>query len=343
MVPAGFAGVVGILCVGVFSGTEISSAGMSSGRLGGGIERGFFFTYATWGLPSVALGASGAFLAMAAVIHGLRETGWRMVAWVVLGGLGLGQGVMESFDVGGIFSLYVAVFVLMAAYNRNETERGAWGLATAKGVGLVVVLAVASALMAGHALSNLLKTEGKAAAAQQQRMTDQQQWDFATQWSLPKAETARLAVPGLFGYRLDSAEGARYWGAVGQSPGWQPGQPGLPRHSGYGIYAGMLVLLVGLWALVQAALGSAGRLGTVDRRWVIFWGGLVVLSVLFAWGGMRRFIKCCTRYRSSTAFATRSSLCIRPVWGWWCCLLTVWKEWRGRIWRKNAKPISSVT
>ena len=245
---------------------------------------GDFFTYATWGLPSVALGASGAFLAMAAVIHGLRETGWRMVAWVVLGGLGLGQGVMESFDVGGIFSLYVAVFVLMAVYNRNETERGAWGLATAKGVGLVVVLAVASALMAGHALSNLLNTEGKAAAAQQQQFTDQQQWDFATQWSLPKAETARLAVPGLFGYRLDSAEGARYWGAVGQSPGWQPGQPGLPRHSGYGIYAGVLVLLVGLWALVQAALGSTGRLETIDRRWVIFWGVLVVLSVLFAWG-----------------------------------------------------------
>ena len=244
---------------------------------------GDFFTYATWGLPSVALGAAGAFLAMAAVIHGLRETGWRMVAWVVLGGLGLGQGVMESFDVGGIFSLYVAVFVLMAVYNRNETERGAWGLATAKGVGLVVV-AVASALMAGHALSNLLNTEGKAAAAQQQQFTDQQQWNFATQWSLPKAETARLAVPGLFGYRLDSAEGARYWGAVGQFPGWQPGQPGLPRHSGYGIYAGVLVLLVGLWALVQAALGSAGRLETIDRRWVIFWGGLVVLSVLFAWG-----------------------------------------------------------
>ena len=245
---------------------------------------GDFFTYATWGLPSVALGASGAFLAMAAVIHGLRETGWRMVAWVVLGGLGLGQGVMESFDVGGIFSLYVAVFVLMAACNRNETERGAWGVATAKGVGLVVVLAVASALMAGHALSNLLNTEGKAAAAQQQQFTDQQQWNFATQWSLPKAETARLAVPGLFGYRLDSAEGARYWGAVGQSPGWQPGQPGLPRHSGYGIYAGMLVLLVSLWALVQASFGSAGRLETVDRRWVIFWVGLVVLSVLFAWG-----------------------------------------------------------
>ena len=71
--------------MGVFSGTEISSAGMSSGRLSGGLERRFF-TYAC-GLPSVALGASGA-SAMAAVIHGLRETGWRMVASVVLGGLG---------------------------------------------------------------------------------------------------------------------------------------------------------------------------------------------------------------------------------------------------------------
>ncbi len=42
MVPAGFAVVVGVLCVGVFSGTEISTAGMSSGRLGGGLERRFF-------------------------------------------------------------------------------------------------------------------------------------------------------------------------------------------------------------------------------------------------------------------------------------------------------------
>ncbi len=245
---------------------------------------GDFFTYACWGLPSVALGAAGALLAMTAMVRALRETGWRTVAWVVLGGLGLGQGVMESFDVGGIFSLYVAVFALMAMVNRPESERGSIAVAGAKGVGLVAVLALAAALMAGHALSNLLQTEGKAAVAQQQRLSEQQQWDFATQWSLPKAETARLAVPGLFGYRLDSADGAQYWGAVGQSPGWQPGQAGLPRHSGYGIYAGMLVLLVAMWALLQAALGATGQFNTEDRRWILFWGAVVILSVLFAWG-----------------------------------------------------------
>ena len=242
---------------------------------------GDFFTYACWGLPSVALGAAGAFLAMSGIINGLRETGLRMIAWVVLGGLGLGQGVMESFDVGGIFSLYVALFVVVAALNREKQNNG---MQAAKSVGLVVVLALSAALMAGHALSNLIGTEGKAAAQQQQQMTPEQKWDFATQWSLPKAETLRVAVPGLFGYRLESEEGARYWGSVGQSPGWKPGMGGLARHSGYGIYAGMLVLLVCFWALLQALRGEGSQFDLVDRRWVFFWAALVFVSVLFAWG-----------------------------------------------------------
>jgi hypothetical protein len=54
---------------------------------------GDFFTYACWGLPSVALGAAGAFLAMSGIINALRERGVRMIGWVILGGLGLGQGI----------------------------------------------------------------------------------------------------------------------------------------------------------------------------------------------------------------------------------------------------------
>ena len=242
---------------------------------------GDFFTYACWGLPSVALGAAGAFLAMAGIVNALRESGLRMIAWVVLGGLGLGQGVMEGFDVGGIFSLYVALFVVAAALNRGKQPSG---LQAAKGVGLVAVLALSAALMAGHALSNLTRTEGKVAVAQQQQLTKEQKWDFATQWSLPKAETLRVAVPGIFGYRLDSEEGARYWGSVGQSPGWKPGMSGLDRHSGYGVYAGMLVLLVCLWALMQAFRGEKSIFNIVDRRWVFFLSALVFISVLFAWG-----------------------------------------------------------
>ena len=124
---------------------------------------GDFFTYACWGLPSVALGAAGAFLAMAGVMYGLRERGWRMIAWVILGGLGLGQGVMESFDVGGIFSLYIAVFVIATALNREGVGRKEWLSVFFKGTGLLVVLVLASTLMSWHTLHNLLRTEGGAA------------------------------------------------------------------------------------------------------------------------------------------------------------------------------------
>ena len=242
---------------------------------------GDFFTYACWGLPSVALGAAAAFLAMAGVVNALRESGLRMVAWVVLGGVGLGQGVMESFDVGGIFSLYVALFAIFAALNR---EKNIFGVQVKKGVGFVVVLALSAALMAGHALSNLMGTEGKAAVQQQEQLSSQDKWNFATQWSLPKTETLRVAVPGLFGYRLDSEEGARYWGSVGQSPDWRPGMGGLDRHSGYGVYAGMLVLLVCLWALGQAFRREKSIFNSLDRRWVIFLFVIIIISVFFAWG-----------------------------------------------------------
>ena len=245
---------------------------------------GDFFTYACWGLPSVALGAAGAFLAMAGVMNGLRERGWRMIAWVVLGGLGLGQGVMESFDVGGIFSLYVALFVIMAAINHENVGLNELAPSGGKGMGLLVVLALSAALMAGHTLSNLTRTEGKVALAQQQQLTKEQKWDFATQWSLPKGETLRLAVPGLFGYRLDAEDGGQYWGAVGQKPSWMETKQGLPRHSGYGIYAGMLVLVVCLWAVMQAFLGKHSAFVARERRWVIFWLGLIIISILFAWG-----------------------------------------------------------
>ena len=219
-------------------------------------------------------------------MNGLRERGWRMIAWVVLGGLGLGQGVMESFDVGGIFSLYVALFVIMAAINRENVGLNELAPSGGKGMGLLVVLALSAALMAGYALSNLSRTEGRVAVAQQQQQTEEEKWNFATQWSLPKGETLRLAVPGLFGYRLDTEDGGQYWGAVGQQPGWMEMEKkqGLPRHSGYGIYAGMLVLVVCLWAVLQAFLGKHSAFVARERRWVIFWLGLIIISILFAWG-----------------------------------------------------------
>ena len=327
---------------------------------------GDLFSYTVWGLPSGALGAAGALLAMAAVINGLRESGWRMIAWVILGGMALGQGVMESYDVGGIFSLYVAVFVIAAAINRENVCLKTLLPAGARGVGVLAVLALASVLMAGHVLSNLLRTEGGAAArakedaagqfeaienigntyleriATDSRLSPNQKskyssdvvaekkrilkilkedpFDGATQWCVPPLESLRMVVPGLYGFRenphgwmihpVDAED--RYWGRVGQSPGFMRVQSEHPamnkavaefreryreserfrflargfmlRHGSSGIYMGVLVLIVALWGLLQAGRGADSVFEVVERRWIFFWAALALISLLLAWG-----------------------------------------------------------
>ena len=100
-------------------------------------------------------------------------------------------------------------------------------------------------------------------------------WDKTTQWSLPKAETLGLFVPGLFGYKMDTPKdmmpalqdaykGGNYWGGVGRDPaidryfdsgrqGAQP--PGFMRFGGGGKYLGILV------ALLAPILPSHNRCG----------------------------------------------------------------------------------
>ena len=317
---------------------------------------GDLLTHATWGLPSVALGAAGACLCLAAVFHGLRQTGWRAWAWTVLGGLALGQGVMESFDVGGIFSLCVAAVVFVAVLNRDGQKSKSLIPNSLLGFAKVGVIALAAALMAGHTLVNLFQTAGGTAAAmkasplkrlddavqqareQIQSSTDldpfqkqqllaevgkqrlaqfdqirQQQFDAATQWSVPPGETLRLAIPGLYGYResphgwlnLPVSDAHRYWGAVGQEPAYTralaenprshlnalesyakvagPQRAPFRRHAYPGLYAGLLVLLVVVWALLQS-LRKQGVYSPAERRLVWLWAAGALGCLLLAWG-----------------------------------------------------------
>ena len=64
---------------------------------------------------------------------------------------------------------------------------------------LVVVFA---ALMAAHTIHSLVGTQIEGVTGtNQDTESKERRWDFATQWSLPKMETARLVTPGLYGYR----------------------------------------------------------------------------------------------------------------------------------------------
>lgn len=232
-----------------------------------------FFSYACWGLGTLALAVAATFLALAALVTPATSHRWIKDA---LAGLAVGMAVMEGFDSGAILSLYVAAFVLFQAW------QGARWSGLARGAARVAVVAGMAAFIAAQALTVLIGTQVQGVVGMgQDQTTRAQRWDEATQWSLPKIETLRTVVPGLFGYRMDTPDGGSYWGRVGESP---TDPTAFRRHSGAGHYAGVPVVLLGLFGLVQSWRRQNGPFDGDERRWVWFWAGAALVSIGLAWG-----------------------------------------------------------
>ena len=235
---------------------------------------GAFFTYATWGLPVRALAAGMTFLALAALASGGGRRWWPAA---VLAGLAVGQGVMEAYDIGALFSLYAAVYAVFMVLSREG-----WSLLSlGRGVTVVGVMAIMAGLMAYHSIASVQETQTKGIVNRE--MSEEAKWDFATQWSLPKGETMRIAVPGLYGYRMDGPSEERYWGGVGRTPGWEEHKQGMPHHSGYGVYAGLPVLLVAFWCIINA-FRRDGPYTVPERGFIYFTAVLALISLGMAWG-----------------------------------------------------------
>lgn len=231
-----------------------------------------FLSYACWGLGTLALCVASVFLALAALVSPAGNRGW---VKSILAGAAVGMGVLEGFDNGAILSLYVAAFVVFLAWG---TTGPVWRRLVG-GAGRVVLVALVAGLVATQALSFLVETAIQGVVGmQQEARSKQERWEDATQWSLPPVETLRIVVPGLFGYRMDTPGGGNYWGRVGERTGL------LARHSGSGVYAGVLVVLLAAWGAAQAARGRSGSLTDPERRLVVFWAGAAVLSLVLAWG-----------------------------------------------------------
>ncbi len=180
-----------------------------------------------------------------------------------------------------IFSLCVAAFTMIFSLcGEGSPARNA-----VKGVARTGLVALFAGLMSLQAITALLHAGVVSAAkSQQQARSWQENWDFATQWSLPKIEAARVIIPGLFGYRMDTPGGGEYWGTVGQQPGWEVSHAGFARYSGSGEYAGVLVVLMALWGMA-ASFGRIVKIfSAVERKLIWFWSALALVSLLLAFG-----------------------------------------------------------
>ena len=240
-----------------------------------------YFSNTCWGLGTRSLTLAAALIALAALMN--RRVGNRWLN-AILAGLAVGMGVIEGADNGAIFSLFIAAFVVFQSFVEGETLAKKFVGATR--LGLVAVFA---GLIAAQVLVTLLGIASKGSvdniAAPAEERAPELKWAFATAWSLPPVESLRVIIPGLFGYRMDTPNGGEYWGGVGADPLAPSGSAG--RSSGAGEYAGVLVVLIGLWALAQS-LSRSGSGATVftdrERKHIWFWSAMFLVALVLSWG-----------------------------------------------------------
>jgi hypothetical protein len=257
-----------------------------------------FFSDACWGTASHQIAFGMDFFALALIVSNSGATP-SFLRWtrLALAGLAVGVNVMEAEDVGAIFSLFVAAFILVHSFAEDEPC-----LALKKfgrGIGRVLVIAIFAGFIAAQTIIALVSTQIQGVVGTgQSEAAKAAHWDFATQWSLPKTEALGIIVPGLFGYRMDTSGGGNYWGAIGRSPEWDryfaDGEAGSPpqgflRFSGTGNYAGVLVILVAVWTIAQSLRRQNSVFSVTHRRFLWFWTVVLVLSLLLAFGRFAPF------------------------------------------------------
>jgi len=246
-----------------------------------------FFSTACWGVASQPLSFGCDFLALAALADQTSPRRWVRVA---LAGFAVGLGVMEAFDIGAIFSLVVAAFVVYQALAGEGTMPGR----LTAGVARLAVVAAFAAFIAISAVSSLVSTQIQGVAGMgQDAASKAQRWDEATMWSMPKAEALSMIVPGLYGFRMDTPDGGNYWGRCGRHPDWDryfaSGKKGSPpssfiRYGGGGVYAGVLLVLVALWTVFQAFRKQNSVFSVAERKLLWFWSGVALLCVIVGFG-----------------------------------------------------------
>jgi hypothetical protein len=186
------------------------------GGLGAGLNM-HFFSNACWGLGQWNICCGMIFVALGVLVSPHIEALWLKG---VLSGLCTGMAVMEGFDTGAILSIYAGIFAGFLFLTVEEKPSARAGKTLLVG-GLMVIAAV---LISLSTIYTLVVTQIKGTGEVGQSEGDKAaRWQFITQWSIPKLETLRVIIPGVFGYRMQefttsTNKAGSYWGSIAEDP-----------------------------------------------------------------------------------------------------------------------------
>lgn len=200
---------------------------------------------------------------------------------LVAGGF-LGLAVAETADVGMLFALSLAIYHLWL----HLGERRAWNLSGVLRAGGRLTLFAAASLVIAYQAIIIQFNVNIAGVSQGADRGPEARYDWATQWSLPKAETWSLFAADYHGASSRAAD-SPYWGGMGRSAGWEHTREGFRNYRLAGYAMGGTALLWLIWLYLYAARRSSDDdpLLPPDRRrevWLL--GGLALLGLVLSWG-----------------------------------------------------------
>ena len=201
---------------------------------------------------------------------------------------------MRCFLAGVGCALLVFALVASPSLVHTLTETLAWRqkqIAESSGTDLTA--------SGGAAAANAAKAGGEASDKGDEAAKKQEQWIFATNWSLPPEETIEFVAPGIFG-TWTGDRNCPYWGRLGRSAGWSEAHPdrgGFFNFRQHLVYLGSIPLALALFAVAAFfALRKKRQAGSDAEEPAYladapFWLAVGVVALLLAFGRYAPFYR----------------------------------------------------
>ncbi len=242
-------------------------------------------------MGAVSLGLSTSIISMSKAGHVGKMMGLAYIAgslWVMEVGfrrksilLGLVAGLIGGYALAWgrdsviITGLGVAVYWVWKLVISYKESKSLKPLAVLVSAGIVAVLV-------GYPVAMVFASGASNSIVNQQ--SDEQKWDWATQWSLPSSELVKLVSASYCGWDSSDPQ-APYWGSMGRTSEWDTRKQGWRNFTQTNEYIGLLTVIFALVALMSSILNKR-QTGTasVSRAEVILWASMTFAGLLLAMG-----------------------------------------------------------
>ena len=143
------------------------------------------------------------------------------------------------------------------------------------------------------------KVEAEAAQKNDESAKKEEQWIFATNWSLPPEEIVEFVAPGIFG-TWTGDRNHPYWGRLGRSAGWNEAHPdrgGFFNFRQHLVYLGSIPLALALFAVAAHFTSRRERAmdkGEAEPAYLAdtpFWLAVGAVALLLAFGRYAPFYR----------------------------------------------------